>query len=194
MDSNTSPNGADPTQGEPTGTPLAQGATPSASQGAQSDPATEVLKAKIAELERDNRKYRTERKQQDDAAAAAEQARLREAGEFKSLAEKHEARVKELEPINERYGQLSGLVAGQIETQIKDWPAEVKAFDPGVDAPIEQRLAWLEKSKPLIEKLAQQQRATNPGNGPNPRPTGGTPETQQNQFLQQMRRSGKYGV
>ena len=52
MDSNTSPNGADPTQGEPTGTPLAQGATPSASQGAQSDPATEVLKAKIAELER----------------------------------------------------------------------------------------------------------------------------------------------
>jgi len=192
METNTSP-GTDPSQGDPTGSPPAQGAT-SPTQGAQSDAILEVLKAKIAELERDNRKYRAERKQQDDAAAAAEAARLKEAGEFKSLAEKHEARVKELEPINDRYSALSGLVASQIEAQIKDWPAEVKAFDPGADAPIEQRLAWLEKSKPLIEKLAQQQRATNPGNGPNPRPTGNTPDTMRDKFVQDMRRSGKYGV
>jgi chromosome segregation ATPase len=190
---NTSP-GNDPSQGDQTVTPPAQGATTPQSQGDQSDATVEVLKAKIAELERDNRKYRTERKQQDDAAAAAEQQRLKEQGEFRALAEKHEARVKELEPINERYSQLSSLVAQQIETQIKDWPAEVKTFDPGADAPIEQRLSWLEKSKPLIEKLAQQQRATNPGNGPNPRPIANTPDTARDKFLQDMRRSGKYGV
>lgn len=193
QNTNNTSNGTDPTQGDGTATPPAQGATP-ATQGAQSDATTEALKAKIADLERDNRKYRADRKQQDDAAAAAEQQRLKEQGEFRALAEKHEARVKELEPVNERYTQLSSLVAGQIEVQIKDWPQEVKAFDPGADAPIEQRLTWLEKSKPLIEKLAQQQRATNPGNGPNPRPSGGTPDTARDSFMDKMRRSGKYGA
>lgn len=188
---NTSPNGTDPTQGDGTATPPAQGATP-ATQGAQSDATLEALKSKIADLERDNRKYRHDRQKEQEATAAAEAARMKEQGEFKALAEKHEARVKELEPVNERFSQLSGLVSSQIEAQIKDWPAEVKAFDPGSDAPIEMRLTWLEKSKPLIEKLAQQQRATNPGNGPNPRPTGNTPDTTRESFMQKMRQSRKY--
>lgn len=191
---NTSP-GNDPSQGDQTVTPPAQGATTPPSQGDQGD-ATEVLKAKIAELERDNRKYRTERKQQDDAAAAAEQARLKEQGEFRALAEKHEARVKELEPVNERYGQLSGLVAQQIEAQIKDWPAEVKTFDPGPDAPIEQRLTWLEKSKPLIAKMNEQARGQQPGNSPNPRPATGeqSRDQQVKDFRSRRVQSGMYGL
>lgn len=190
MDTNNTSNITDPSQGDPTSNPPVQG-TNSPSHGDQSTLAEE-LKQKIADLERDNRKYRQERKQQEEAAAAAEQQRLKEQGEFKALAETHEARVKELEPVAQRYHDLSLQVALQIEAQIKDWPAEIKAFDPGGDAPIEERLLWIEKSKPIIEKLQQQ--AARPGNAPNPRPGNPTSEDQQNRYLDHLRRSGKYGA
>lgn len=108
------------------------------------------------------------------ADAEAEQARLREAGQFKELAAQHEARVKELEPIAQRYTALTQLVQEQLEQEIKDWPAEVKTFDPGKDAPIEERLAWRNKSRPLMERLGQQARGAQPGMARNP-PTGGQP-------------------
>lgn len=190
MDNNTS-NVTDPSQGDQSSNPQAQGAN-STSQGDQSTPSIEELQRKIAELERDNRKYRTERRQQDEAAQSAEQQRLKEQGEYKTLAEKHEARVKELEPLAQSYTQLATLVSGQIEAQIKDWPEEVKAFDPGPDS-VEQRLAWIEKSRPLVAKLTQQQAKPAPGNSPNPKPAGGNQQQADvDELRQRYRSTGKY--
>jgi DNA repair exonuclease SbcCD ATPase subunit len=188
---NTS-NVTDPSQGDPLSNPQAQGAN-STSQGEQRPPISiEALQQKITELERDNRNYRVQRKQQEEAAQAAEQQRLKEQGQFKQLAEQHAARVQELEPVAQSYTQLAELVSGQIESQIKDWPAELKAFDPGADAPIEQRLAWLEKSKPLLEKMQQQVRTQQPGNVPNPRPAGTNAGKDVDELRSRYRESGKY--
>jgi chromosome segregation ATPase len=87
----------------------------------------------------------------------AEANKLKEAGEFKSLYEQTEARVKELEPVVEENTFLRDYAMKQLEATIKDWPEEVKAFDPGKKAPLQDRLNWLEKSKPLVAKLQGQQ-------------------------------------
>jgi hypothetical protein len=180
------PNGTDPQGQVPT--------IPSNGQVPNEPPNIDALLAQIKELRAENAKHRTKANEQAQAAQAAEEARLKEQGQFKQLAEQHEARVKELEPLQGRYAELSQLVAGQIEAQIEEWPATVKVFDPGADAPIEQRLSWLEKSKPLIEQLQLQARANQPGNGPNPRPTQSTPDDARAAFERKLRASGKYGA
>lgn len=190
---NTSPNATDPSQGDPTGSPQAQGAA-SGSQGEQSPEALQQqlaeAKAKLAVLEEEafkNREKARIKKQQDEAAEAERQAQLKERGEYKVLAEQHAARLKEIEPLAQSYTQLASLVSGQIESQIKDWPEEVRALDPGSDAPIEQRLAWIEKSRPLVAKLqAQTQSKPAAGNAPNPRPVAGN--TQQNNVAELRQR------
>ncbi len=103
----------------------------------------------------------------------ATQARLKEQGEFKQLAEKHESRVKELEPIATRYSALSELVSEQIKAETKDWPASVRALDPGKDAPIEERLAWKTRASAIVSELGAQARSQLPGNRPNPAPATG---------------------
>jgi len=61
---------------------------------------------------------------------AAEAQRLTEQQEFKTLAERHEAKVREIEPqlqaaTTER-DALRTHVNRQIDTAMKDWPAEIK--------------------------------------------------------------------
>jgi hypothetical protein len=180
------PNGTDPQAQAATSTGQVPNETPNVS--------TEDLLRQIKELRSENAVHRKKAQEQLQVAQATEQARLAEQGQFKQLAEQHAARVQELEPVASRYAELSTLVSGQIEAQIQDWPPEVKAFDPGKDAPIEQRLTWLEKSKPLIEKLQVQARATNPGNVPNPRPVNPTRDDAVSGFMKQLRASGKYGA
>src|SRR6266571_414167 len=92
----------------------------------------------------------------------AEQQRLKQ----------HESRVKELEPIATRYNALAELVSEQIKAETKDWPASVKALDPGKDAPIEERMAWKNRAAAIVAELASQARGTLPGNRPNPTPQG----------------------
>jgi len=139
------------------------------------------------------RQYEAQQKKQEEAAKAALEQRLKEQGEFKALAEQHEAKVKELEPTVERYAALTSLVSDQIEAQIKDWPAEAKIFDPGKDAPIESRLDWMNKAKALVDKLQTQ--ARQPGNGPNPKPSPEpTSDDIKNQAYQKLRATNKYSA
>jgi hypothetical protein len=140
------------------------------------------------EAEEANKQKKAEAK----AKQLADEAHMREQGQYKELAAQHEARVKELEPVSERFTQLSTLVADQITTETRDWPAELKTFDPGQDAPIEQRLEWVKKSRPLIEKLQQQARSGLPGNSPNPKPAGGSPEDLSKQYERKLRAQGGY--
>jgi len=198
--SNSSENGQAPNQNPQGQAPNSDGQAPNETPNQQQAPLSradlEEIVGKLRAESADNRiklkKYEEAARKQEADAKAALDKQLKEQGQYKELAEQHEARVQELEPVAERYGQLAELVGQQIKTQIKDWPAEVKTFDPGEDAPIEQRLAWLEKSKPLIEKLQQQARATQPGNAPNPRPSQQPAEG--NNYYEKLRASGKYGA
>lgn len=199
----TTPNSTDPSHGDPNSTPPAHGAN-SQSQGDKS-PSIDELKRQLAESEAekakflaDNQKYREERRLRTEAEKAKEaedlakeQQRLKEQGEFKTLAEQSQAKVKELEPVKADYDGLASSVSEMIEAAIKDWPAEAKTFDPGKDAPAKQRLDWMNKAKALVDKLQPQQQ-TKPGNSPNPKPAAQTPEGYQQKLENQLRASGKY--
>jgi hypothetical protein len=159
---------------------------------------SEAAKAKLLA---DNHQYREERRQQNEAAQAAEQQRLKEQGEFKQLAEQASARVKELEPVQERYTALSGLLADQIKAQIKDWPKEIKDLLLGEDATIEDRFAQVRKFTPLAANYATQaqaqQRASLPGNKPGPQQIQNSEQTREQQvsdFRLRRKQSGMYGL
>jgi len=194
-ENNTAPNGQTPNNGTaPNGqTPNPQNQTVSGSEKTSINSLPPDIQDYIKRLRKEADEANEKTRAEARAKQLAEETRLKEQGEFKALAEKHEARVRELEPVSERYNQLSVLIAGQIEAQVKDWPAEVRAFDPGPDASVEQRLSWLEKSKPLIEKLQMQARAQQPGNAPNPRPSQPTGDMNTT-YEQRLRASGKYGA
>lgn len=188
MDTNTSI--ADPNGQASNGTVLQPQAGNSNGQVPNEAPnIAEDLQRQIAELRKENASHRRKFQEQTQASQAAEEARLKEQGEFQKLAEQHQSRVKELEPISEKYTQLTELVSAQIKAQTKDWPPEIKTFDPGENASIEDRLAWMEKSKPLIEKL----QASKPGNGPNPKPSQGSAKEAAQTAFDKLRATGQYG-
>ena len=173
------PGGLAPSAGGPPGlAPNSNGLAPNETPN-RPPLSREDLEQVVAKLRDDAAKDRIKLKQfedaarqQEQAAREAEEARLKQQGEFKSLAEKHESRVKELEPIATRYTALSELVSEQIKAETKDWPASVKALDPGKDAPIEERMAWKNRAAAIVAELASQARGTLPGNRPNPTPQG----------------------
>jgi len=182
----------DPSHGDPIDNPPAHEAN-STSQGEKSS--IEDLQRQLAELQRknndvisDNQKYRKKQKEQEELAKSTLELKLKEQGEFQKLAEQHQARVQELEPISERYSKLTELVSSQIKSQTKDWPPEIKTFDPGENASVEDRLAWVEKSKPLIDKL----QASKPGNGPNPKPSNGSAKEAAQTAFDKLRATGQY--
>lgn len=149
----------------------------------------DYIKRLRTEAEEANERKKAEAK----ARAKAEAAQLAEQGKYKELYEQHQLRVAELEPVAERYQDLAKQVRAQIQTETAQWPAEVKAFYPGDDAAVEQINDWYARSKPIVAKLTESKGRT-PGNGPNPAPSSGTPETKQREFEQRMRRSGRYGA
>jgi hypothetical protein len=143
-----------------------KGGAPAAGSG-ESKPEKTFTQADIDKIVKD-RLAEQKRKLEGDAATA----KAKEQGEWQAVAEKHEARVKELEPLEEQVTRYRGLLAAQIDAQIKDWPAEVKALDPGGDD-LDARMAWVEKSKPLAEKLGKALTAPDTDAGKGGRPTPG---------------------
>lgn len=185
------PPGTEP-QGQTPATPP-QGQTPAGNQKTSIDSLPPDIQEYIKSLRADAKKYRDASEAEAKAKQAAEEQRLKEQGEFKQLAEKHETRVKELEPKAQELAELAELFTKQVQEQMKDWPQEVKNFYPGDDAPIKQRLDWLDKSRALVERL-NQQRPSSPGNRPNPPAVGSVNEPNKNTIMKELLESGIYGV
>ena len=129
------------------------------------------------------------------AKQQAEEARLQEQGQWKALAEKHQTRVQELEPIAADYAALASLLSTEIEEEIKDWPPESKTFYPGKDAPIKSLVEWRNKARPLVTKLQLQAQGQLPGNRPNPTPQGGRSfEERVNANMAELKKQRTYGI
>lgn len=126
----------------------------------------------IKRLRHENEEANKKAKAEAQAKAQAEEQSKKEQGEWKSLAEQYEAKVKDLEPVASRYQELSTQLSSQIDKEIKDWPQSVRNTDPGKDVPIEQRIAWRNNAQAIIADLQGQARAQTPGNPPNPRSVG----------------------
>ncbi len=164
------PNGTDPQGQTPTTPPSGQ--TPNGNQRTSLETLPSDIQDYIKSLRADAKKYRDASESETRAKQAAEEARLAEQGQFKELAAKHEAKVKELEPISQRYSVLATQINATIEAETKDWPAEVKSLIPGIETPVESRLEQMARLRPLLAKLQEQAKGTQRGNSPNPSPTG----------------------
>jgi hypothetical protein len=194
----TSPgdNGQTPPPGDQTGqTPPPQSQTQSGQQQQQ--------KTDISSLPPDVQDYirllrdeaKTTRQQLEAEARAKQQAdedRLKRQGEFQKLAEQREAEVNRLKTYETRFTSLAEQTKAFIDAQTKDWPEIIKDYDPGPDADVEARIAWMNKSRPHAEKLAVQTRGQAPGNSPNPPPANqGTSEQDVSELRRRIRESGK---
>jgi hypothetical protein len=91
-------------------------------------------------------------KQIEDEKRAANEARLKEQGEFKTIAEQKEAELAELRPKAEIADQLAARMNAAIDAEVQAWPKEVTDMDPGA-ADVSARLAWQEKARPLAQRL-----------------------------------------
>ena len=207
--SNSDPSGLTPNGSDPTGlTPNPSGLTPNGTLPKTSFESLPLdVQLYIKDLRKDEENIKSKLRQHEEAQRKQEeetqkalQERLKQQGEFQKLAEQHEHRVKELEPVQERYTALSGLLADQIKAQVKDWPKEVKDLLPGDDTPIEVRYAQVQKLQALAiqlgEKAQQQQRASLPGNKPNPQPSNSeqTREQQVQEFRLRRKQTGQYSI
>lgn len=194
---NTDPPGQTPPGSDPQGqTPNPQSQTQSGtSQKTPIDSLPADIQDYIARLRSEAEEANKQKKAEAHAKQAAEEQRLREQGEFKLLAEKHEARVKELEPKAARFDELAEKIRKQIKTATKEWPAEVKTFYPGDDADISVLQDWYDRSQPLLERFTQQARGQAPGNRPNP-PAQGQPSREDlvAANMRELKKQRTYGI
>jgi hypothetical protein len=103
-------------------------------------------KAHEANNEAKNLRERLRALESEKEKAEAEQ--LAKQGEFKTLYEQEQAKVKGLEPVVEENTFLRDYAMKQLEATIKDWPDEVKAFDPGKKAALQARLTGWKRVSP----------------------------------------------
>src|SRR6266567_2030766 len=194
--SGQTPQGGDPqgqtpqqTPGQTPTTTTPPGQTPGGTRTSLSE-----LPQDIQDLVRGLRREAKESREALEAKLKTEQD-VEQQGQFEELAKQHESRVKELEPMLARYTALSELVSEQIKAETKDWPASVKALDPGKDAPIEERLAWKNRAAAIVTELATTAHGTLPGNRPNPAPAGQpSREDMIARNRQELQKSRTYGI
>jgi hypothetical protein len=112
-----------------------------------------------------------------------------EAGEFEtvktSLEQARDTAISERDALKDEHETLRTYVTADIAAAVKDLPKTLVAFDPGEDAPIGQRLAWLTKAKAAA---AEMEKSSPRGNGPNPKP-GGNVQINERQEIDRVRSS-----
>lgn len=140
--------------------PNEMGEKPNANDSRESpsrDPDYESLpdwaRSEIKQLKGEARERRLNAKAQDDAAKVQRDADLVEQQKFQQLAEERAAEIGRLKPKADQYDELSSLFEKQYTDEIKDWPKELLEMAPAAETPINQRLAWMEKAKPMAKKL-----------------------------------------
>lgn len=128
-----------------------------------------VPKSRLDEVLKELRDMKKAESDREAASAKAEEDRLAEQQKFRELADSRQAKLDEVTPKAARLEKLAEILTAQVDAEIKDWPDEVKALDPGPDADIETRMEWVSKARSVIAKINAAPAPS--GNGPTPRPT-----------------------
>lgn len=137
---------------------------PPADQGEPTTFTKEQIEAIIRDrLDRQRAQFEAQRAQ---AERQAHEAALVEQQKWQELAEQRAAELAKLTPVAERVTALESLMSAQISARAAALPPALRELEP-VDAPIETRLAWLEKAHAAAQQFAG---AGVVGAGGNPRP------------------------
>jgi hypothetical protein len=137
---------------------------PPAASGESETFTKEQIEALIKDrLDRQRAQFEAQRAQ---AERQAHEAALVEQQKWQELAEQRAAELAKLTPVAERVTALEALMSAQISARAAALPPALRELEP-VDAPIETRLAWLEKAHAAAQQFAG---AGVVGAGGNPRP------------------------
>jgi hypothetical protein len=137
---------------------------PPAASGESETFTKEQIEALIKDrLDRQRAQFEAQRAQ---AERQAHEAALVEQQKWQELAEQRAAELAKLTPVAERVTALESLMSAQISARAAALPPALRELEP-VDAPIETRLAWLEKAHAAAQAFAG---AGVVGAGGNPRP------------------------
>lgn len=82
------------------------------------------IQSLIHELNRENAKWRTEKKKAEEAARRAEEAKLEGLQEWKTLAEQRAARLAELEKVKEQADAIEAAFTAGLEARLKAIPED----------------------------------------------------------------------
>jgi hypothetical protein len=148
-------------------------ATPPAGASPTETPAQEqtVPYARFREINEQLKALKDEADKQAKTARKAEEERLATQNEWQQLAETRKATIDELTGFAELASQLSEQAASQYEAEIAEWPEQVRGMAPADDASILEKMAWMNKAKPLALELLKDKTPI-PGNGIRPKPIG----------------------
>jgi hypothetical protein len=139
---------------------------PPADSGAPETFTKEQIEAIIAErLNRQRAQFEAQARERD---RQAEEAALMQRQEWQKVAEQRAAELEKLQPVQERVTALESLIAAQISARSAQLPPALRDLEP-VEAPIEQRLVWLEKAQAAAAQFSAQ---AAPGAAGSPRPAG----------------------
>jgi hypothetical protein len=150
------PTGSDPGQSNAGGGDPGQAPAPASTSGEPSTPTQKTFTQ--AELDRKVQERLAEHTRKTEAKAAAErkaaeEKALADNAEWKTLADQRGAELEQTKAQAQAATAYAKRLNAMVDAEIAEWPEEVKGLDPGKDA-IEQRLDWLEKSRPLAKRLA----------------------------------------
>ncbi len=133
-----------------------QGGTDGQAQGA-SDTTTSIDLAaalkKIDDLERDNKKYRDERKKQDTELRKQQEQQMAEQQQWQKLAETRGVELEKLKPVADQYETIQAAFNASLDTRLKEIPEDVRKdiVDP-VRAVMSATdfSTWLDKNLPRL--------------------------------------------
>lgn len=105
-------------------------ATDAGSEGEQTvqtvDGLPDWAQSLIGDLRKENAGHRKAKKEAETAAQKAEDERLAKQQEWKQLAEKHQARLSELEPLSEQVKSYKSAVQKMVDKQLEAVPDHIK--------------------------------------------------------------------
>lgn len=84
------------------------------------------IRVYIEELRDEAKKYRLEKQKAERDVKEADEARLAQQNEWKTLAEKRATRIAELEPVELQYKEIQEAFNATLETKLKDIPEDVR--------------------------------------------------------------------
>lgn len=179
VDPGTPPSGQNPT-GTEAGASGSETTTSTGTEG-NNNPLATLTPEQQAAVDAIASKARAEGKTsgQEAAKAELELKEQEEKGKFKELYEG-------MKPKAELADRLVTVLNDRIDTEIKDWPKEVKEADPGTDD-VEVRAEWVKRNRALADRLktAPEAPTTDAGSGLRPGATkpGATPTTKDGEKL-----------
>lgn len=125
--------------------PAANGGEPQAPEPKMFD------EAYVKELRNEAASYRVKAKELEQKQKEAEDARLAEQNEWKTLAEQRAAEVEALKPYQQRYSDMVESVAESNTRRIASIPENMRQLVPDYDDPLKVA-TWLDANSQLLAK------------------------------------------